>query len=103
MELTELKSLLAAQKISLIDVREPTEWKGGCVNGAVLHPLGQLMLGQAPKVLDKNLPVYTYCHSGVRSITAVPFLQAMGFNPVVGLKQGIAELQAHGFEIYIPN
>ena len=62
----------------VVDVREPGEYVGGHVPGAVLVPMGQLpsRLNELPK----GLPVYVICASGNRSLSMTSFLVRAGFD-----------------------
>ncbi|TQM61997.1 rhodanese-like domain-containing protein [Humibacillus xanthopallidus] len=62
----------------VIDVREPMEYVGGHVPGAVLMPMGQL----ASRVfeLDRSRPVFVICASGNRSRAMADFLERAGFD-----------------------
>ena len=82
----ELAEKLAAGKTVLIDVREPYEFAGGHVKGAVNVPLGQL-----PSKLDKFDPsaeTYVICQSGHRSATAVGMMKRAGFEHAYSVKGG---------------
>ncbi len=62
---------------TLVDVREPSEYVGGHVPGAVLMPMGQLpsRIGE----LDRSKPVYVICATGNRSLASTDFLTHNGF------------------------
>ncbi len=57
---------VADRSLTLVDVREPSEWAAGCARGARRIPLGQL-----PSHLDElaqaGTPVAFVCQSGMRS------------------------------------
>ncbi len=73
--------------IQVIDVREPDEYEIAHISGTRLLPLGQL--AQRFTELDPQQTYYLHCHSGVRSLKAVKFLQAQGFKYVKSVKGGI--------------
>ncbi|MFO7941994.1 MAG: rhodanese-like domain-containing protein [Bacillota bacterium] len=62
----------------LIDVRQPEEFEGGHIPGAVSSPLGQLDI--AARGFDPDRPIITYCSSGVRGDTAARLLVRRGFD-----------------------
>ncbi|WP_127500305.1 rhodanese-like domain-containing protein [Actinoplanes solisilvae] len=62
----------------VVDVREPFEYAGGHVPGAVLIPLRQLASRVAE--LPRGVPVYVVCASGNRSLSAADYLAAAGIN-----------------------
>lgn len=62
----------------VIDVREPGEYVGGHVPGAVLMPMGELP--SRTSQLDPCGPVYVLCASGTRSSAMTHFLRQGGFD-----------------------
>jgi rhodanese-related sulfurtransferase len=84
----ELADKLAEGKQVLIDVREPYEFAGGHVKGAVNIPLGQLAGGIGK--FDPRAETYVICHSGHRSSTAVGLLARAGFEHAYSVKGGTA-------------
>lgn len=74
------------EKVFLLDVREPYEYKVANLNGHLI-PLGQL----ADRVheLDPERATVVYCHHGNRSAFAVQFLKNQGFENVLNLAGGI--------------
>ncbi len=76
-----------AAGVQLVDVREQWEWQICRLDGARLMPLRELpaRLGE----LDQGRPVVTYCHRGVRSLSAARFLQAQGFQDAKSLRGGV--------------
>ena len=68
----------AADGAAVVDVREPGEYVGGHVPGAVLMPMGQLpsRVGE----LDRRRPVYVICASGNRSRAMSDYLARAGFD-----------------------
>ncbi|MNI14108.1 putative adenylyltransferase/sulfurtransferase MoeZ [compost metagenome] len=71
----------------LIDVREPSEFKGGYITGARNIPLSQLR--QRIEEIPPNSDVYLYCRSGVRSKDAAKLLYKKGYTKLTHLKGGI--------------
>lgn len=64
----------------IIDVRTPTEFKGGHVKNAKNIPLQTL--NQNLGKINKNKPVITCCASGSRSAAAKSILENSGFKEV---------------------
>lgn len=62
---------------TVIDVREPYEWRSGVIPGALLIPMNQLPDKIAE--LDKNRRYAIVCASGSRSQAAASFLADQGF------------------------
>jgi adenylyltransferase/sulfurtransferase len=72
----------------LIDVREPSEWAIARIDGAELIPLGSLE--SRVSSLDRSRDLVVHCHHGIRSATAIRYLQSQGFDRVWNLAGGIA-------------
>jgi len=77
--------------VQVVDVREPDEWRGGHLSGAIHIPLGELVLRQSE--LDPERPVVTVCRSGTRSLKAVQLLTQAGFPTVTSLAGGMLAWQ----------
>jgi rhodanese-related sulfurtransferase len=71
----------------LVDVRQPGEYGGGHLPGALLIPLKELP-GRLPE-LDPQQPTIVYCAVGGRSLAAAQFLQGQGFAEVYNMPGGI--------------
>jgi len=67
-----------ADGASVIDVREPMEYVGGHVPGAVLIPMGQLPSRTAE--LDRSRPLYVICATGNGSGAMTDYLRHVGFD-----------------------
>lgn len=74
--------------VQILDVRQPVEHRIARLPRSLLIPLDQLpaRLGE----LDPARPVAVYCHHGMRSMSALRFLQQAGFSQVAHLSGGIA-------------
>ncbi len=83
---TEIESS-ASVTSTLIDVREPWEFQIAHIEGAVLHPLGQINEWAQP--LNKSASYVVMCHHGGRSAMACQILQGLGFTDVKNLDGGI--------------
>jgi rhodanese-related sulfurtransferase len=64
--------------VTVLDVREDSEWAAGHIDGAQHIPLGDLpaRLGE----IDAERPIQVVCHLGGRSARATAWLQAQGYN-----------------------
>ncbi|NLU83271.1 rhodanese-like domain-containing protein [Rhodococcus sp. HNM0569] len=82
----ELEALLAADAVTLVDIRNPGERELGTIPDAVAIPLAQLhaRLGAVPA--DK--PIVVHCAGGWRSSVAASLLRAHGFDGVTDLLGG---------------
>lgn len=70
----------------LIDVRQPAEFSGGHIAGAISMPLDTLP--NTFRNIPRGVKLVVYCLSGVRSASAVAFLQARGYTKAVSLAGG---------------
>lgn len=85
--------------VTILDVREPSEFNGpiGRIAGARLVPLGELA-GRVAEI-DKERPIVTVCRSGARSAQAVVILQKHGLYRVANLAGGMLRWRAEGHAI----
>ncbi len=93
----ELAEGLAADKILLIDVREPNETARERIVGALLAPLSQFDPVDLP---DPNGRVVVFtCASGIRSIKAAEIALAAGLAFDAHLAGGIKAWKAAGLPV----
>lgn len=86
----EVRKWLAEKKegeFTLIDVREPEEYKEGHLPGALLMPLSDLL--DRMNELDPSNPVITYCRMGNRSKSAAALMKGQGFSRAYSIEGGI--------------
>jgi rhodanese-related sulfurtransferase len=76
-DVNEVEELLG--KISLIDIREPYEYKAGHLPTAKNIPMDTI-LETPEKYLDNTKEYHIICHSGSRSSMACGVLKDKGFN-----------------------
>lgn len=77
------------KNIQILDVRTPEEHQQGVIKGAILNNVFEAnFIAQANKDLAKDKPVYVYCRSGRRSVTATKMLQKEGFANVINIEGG---------------
>jgi phage shock protein E len=67
----------------LVDVRSPSEFAGGHVEGAINLPLERVAAAIATAVPDKSTAIVVYCASGMRSGVARRSLLQLGYQQVV--------------------
>lgn len=84
-------------EVTLVDVREPYEYDGGHVPGALSMPLGQVVSLAAD--LPKDQPLYVICRSGNRSLQAAEALVEAGFQDVRNVGGGMISWQAAGYPV----
>ncbi len=82
---------------TIIDVREPEEFAGGHVPGAVNLPQADLAtrLDEVPR----DRPVFVICQGGFRSLRAAQFLKQRGLSDVASVKGGTEAWRAAGGEM----
>jgi hydroxyacylglutathione hydrolase len=83
---SELENLLAADAVTLIDVRNSGERELGTIAGAIHIPLAQLRTRLEHVPTDK--PVVVYCAGGWRSSVAASLMRANGLTSVLDLTGG---------------
>lgn len=69
----------------ILDVRTPSEYADGHLEGAVLLDLNSGQLAAALPLLDPDVPYVVYCRSGNRSAQAVQLMLDAGFSDVTDL------------------
>lgn len=75
----ELQTQLT-KDIQLVDVRTPTEWERGIINGALkINVTSNDFETKSEELLNKSKPVYLYCRTGGRSLRAAEILKHKGF------------------------
>ncbi len=85
-----------ADRVQIVDVREPDEFARGIghIDGALLLPLGELQQRSGELPLDK--PLVIVCRSGARSARAAAMLGKAGFADVANLSGGMLRWRAEG-------
>ncbi|ODS85087.1 MAG: hypothetical protein ABS46_02245 [Cytophagaceae bacterium SCN 52-12] len=84
-----VEKLENSESAQLLDVRSPAEFAGGHLQDAVNINWDDPGFASKVKELDKTKPVFVYCLSGVRSISAADFLRKEGFPEVYELEGGM--------------
>jgi rhodanese-related sulfurtransferase len=92
-------------KALVLDVREPAEYAGGCLPGAINIPRGvvEFQIGNHPAFQGKqNAEILIYCLSGGRSALAAESLQKLGYTGLVSLAGGFKAWQESGATVSHP-
>lgn len=85
----EVKKRLDAQEaLTLIDVREESEWAKGHLPGAVHLSKGIIERDIENAIPGKATPLVLYCGGGFRSALVADNLQKMGYTEVVSMDGG---------------
>jgi rhodanese-related sulfurtransferase len=77
----------------ILDVREPDEYEGGHIDGALNIPLRQLTQNLDKLPDGKSHPILVYCHTQKRATHALVVLRELGYTNVFNLKGGIEAYQ----------
>jgi rhodanese-related sulfurtransferase len=81
----------------VLDVREPSEWVEGHIDGATLIPLGELPNRVAEVPADKQIVVV--CRSGNRSQAGRDVLLEAGLSSVTSMAGGVKDWAAAGYPL----
>ncbi len=65
-----------------IDVREPGEYDGGHIIGAINIPMSRIQFDSPDLLPDKTIPLVINCFSGIRSQKASKFFELLGYEEV---------------------
>ncbi len=84
---SELKTELATKKTRLLDVREPSEWKEGYIEGATRIFVGYL--NEKADTLPKYEPITLACSVGNRASIGASILKRKGFTQVSNVLGGM--------------
>ncbi|MCK4493139.1 MAG: MBL fold metallo-hydrolase [Methylococcales bacterium] len=84
------KKLISEGNISVVDVREASEYEAGHLEAAVLLPRGVLefKISGVDALTDKSTAILLYCRTGGRSALATLALQEIGYNNVMSMAGG---------------
>lgn len=87
-DVTKIQAKVAEGTTLFIDVREPSEYAGGHIPGAINIPLRELTqhLDQVPH----NQPVMLYCSTGYRTGMGVMALRLLGYDNIEGFPPSYA-------------
>lgn len=92
-----VSQLVADGGVTVIDVREASEFVEGHIPGAVLIPLGELPDRVSEVPTDQ--PVILACRSDNRSGQAYRFLKQQGFTNIHNMTGGMNAWKQAGFEV----
>src|SRR5262249_20624305 len=81
--------LEAGEPLTVIDVRDPDEYREGFVEGAVPISRGFLEFKVQDAYPDPDTPIVLYCLSGLRSLLAAKALHDLGYRNVASMAGGI--------------
>lgn len=85
----DLKTMLeSGEDMTLIDVRDESEFADGAIENAIHLPRGLLEYKIKNHVKDKNAQIVIYCKKGSRGALAARSLMELGYTDVVNLTGG---------------
>ncbi len=87
------------EKLTLIDVREESEFAKDHLPGALHLGKGVLERDVEEKVPATDTPLVLYCGGGFRSALAADNLQKMGYTNVLSMHGGIGDWRAKGYPL----
>jgi rhodanese-related sulfurtransferase len=91
------RRLDAGERLTLVDVREESEYAAGHVVGAVHISKGVIERDAEAKLPDPAAEVILYCGGGFRSALAADNLQKMGYTNVVSMDGGWRDWTQKGY------
>jgi rhodanese-related sulfurtransferase len=78
----------AGEKLTIVDVREESEWAQGHLPGAIYLGKGVIERDIEQRLPDTNAKLILYCGGGFRSALAADNLQKMGYRNVESMDGG---------------
>lgn len=97
LEPTEVKRLLDAGRILLVDVREPGEFAAERIHGALLFPLSSFEPAHLPP--DGERMLVFHCGSGKRSLAAAERRLAAGAAKAAHMGGGVMAWKSAGLPV----
>jgi rhodanese-related sulfurtransferase len=79
--------MVAGEKLQLVDVREPWEFKTASIGGSVSIPMGEVASRVAE--INNEADIVVICHHGARSMQVAALLEREGFSRVHNLTGGV--------------
>lgn len=93
----QLKSNMEKKEVTLLDVREPSEWKQGYVEGAKRIFFAEL--DDKAKSIEKDRPTAVTCSVGNRSSIGASILKRHGFKEVYNVLGGMTAWRAQDYPV----
>src|SRR5712692_8901365 len=82
------RRLETGDKLVIIDVRDPDEYRDGHLEAASNISRGFLEFRVGTAVSDPSTPIVLYCQTGLRSMLAAKALKELGYSTVINLQGG---------------
>lgn len=94
----QAKEMMENYEVTIVDVREQSEYDAGHIENAILLPLGQIETQADTVLLDKDATILVYCRSGNRSREGAKKLVSLGYTNVYEMG-GIQNWQNQGYKV----
>ena len=78
----EAKKMMDEKPVTILDVREPSEYATGHIPGARNLPVGSIRRTAQAELPDLDATIPVYCLTGARSATACTILTELGYTAV---------------------
>ena len=84
------KQRIEEGNITLVDVREESEYAAGHIDDALNLPRGilEFKIGNITELADKTAPILLYCRTGGRSALAASSMKTLGYTNVLSMEGG---------------
>ncbi|MCU1301414.1 MAG: sulfurtransferase [Candidatus Sulfotelmatobacter sp.] len=93
------KKMDGGAKLTLVDVREESEFAKDHLPGAIHLGKGIIERDIEARVPDLNAEIVLYCGGGFRSALAADNLQKMGYKNVISMDGGIRDWRGKGYPL----
>ena len=93
------RRIAAGEPVSIIDVRDPDEYRDGHIEPATNISRGFLEFRIGSAVPDSASTVVLYCQSGLRSVLAAKALKDLGYSNVINLQGGYQKWAQAGLPV----
>src|SRR5438034_10209415 len=93
------RRLASGEKVVVIDVRDPDEYRDGHLEAAANISRGFLEFRIGTAVTDPATPIVLYCQTGLRSVLAAKQLRELGYQTVINLAGGYQKWAQSGLPV----
>jgi molybdopterin/thiamine biosynthesis adenylyltransferase/rhodanese-related sulfurtransferase len=93
------RRLASGERVVVIDVRDPDEYRDGHLEAAANISRGFLEFRVGTAVTEPSTPIVLYCQTGLRSVLAAKALKELGYATVINLQGGYQKWVQSGFPV----
>ena len=93
------RRMKSGEKVVVIDVRDPDEFRDGHIEGSANISRGFLEFRIGTAVTDPATPIVLYCQTGLRSVLAAKALRELGYATVINLQGGYQKWVQSGLAV----